>query len=96
MEEHNMVSEMYHKATKELESTIVQLEEKLSEKKAREDSLNSLTENLKAQLAEKSLMQSHIPELEQKLLLAEKTYIQEVLSSLLVCCNDNHRYSKLA
>nr|XP_009399253.1 PREDICTED: sporulation-specific protein 15-like [Musa acuminata subsp. malaccensis] len=80
MEEHNMVSEMYHKATKELESTIVQLEEKLSEKKAREDSLNSLTENLKAQLAEKSLMQSQIPELEQKLLLAEKTYIQEIES----------------
>ena len=96
MEEHNLVSKMYHKATKELESTIVQWEEKLSEKKAREDSLNSLTENLKAQLAEKSLMQSQIPELEQKLLLAEKTYIQEVLSSLLVCCNDNHRYSKLA
>lgn len=79
MEENNVTNEMYQKARNELEATTAQLEEKLLEQKAREDSLISLVENLKAELAEKSIMQAHVSELEEKLLLSEKKYAQEVL-----------------
>lgn len=75
-----MLSEMHQKERKELEVTKIQFKEKLSEQEARENSLSSLVENLKAELAEKSLMQERIQELEQKLLAAEKAYSQEVCS----------------
>ncbi|RWW75099.1 hypothetical protein BHE74_00016898 [Ensete ventricosum] len=64
MEEHNTRTETYQNARKELKAAIAQLEEKLSEQKARELSFDSLVESLKAELSEKSIMQS---ELEQKL-----------------------------
>ncbi|XP_064946546.1 sporulation-specific protein 15-like isoform X1 [Musa acuminata AAA Group] len=75
--EYSMLSEMHQKERKELEVTKIQFKEKLSEQEARENSLSSLVENLKAELAEKSLMQEQIQELEQKLLAAEKAYSQE-------------------
>ncbi|RWW75097.1 hypothetical protein BHE74_00016897 [Ensete ventricosum] len=78
MEENIILHEMHQKMRKELERT-VQLKEELTEEKAREFPLNSLVGNLEAALTEKSLMQARISELEHKLLLAEKTYIQEVL-----------------
>lgn len=78
MEENIMLHEMYQNMRRELETT-VQLKEEATEEKAREFPLNSLVGNLEAELAEKSLMQARISELEHKLLLAEKTYIQEVL-----------------
>ncbi|CAL9206889.1 unnamed protein product [Musa hybrid cultivar] len=75
--EYSMLSEMHQKERKELEVTKIQIKEKLSEQEASENSLSSLVENLKAELAEKSLMQERIQELEQKLLAAEKAYSQE-------------------
>nr|XP_009384178.1 PREDICTED: sporulation-specific protein 15 isoform X3 [Musa acuminata subsp. malaccensis] len=75
--EYSMLSEMHQKERKELEVTKIQFKEKLSEQEASENSLSSLVENLKAELAEKSLMQERIQELEQKLLAAEKAYSQE-------------------
>ena len=64
MVENNMCNEMYHNARKELEATLAQFQEQLSEQKTRESSLVSLVESLKAELSGKSLMQS---ELEQNL-----------------------------
>ncbi|URD78446.1 hypothetical protein MUK42_19123 [Musa troglodytarum] len=78
--EYSMLGEMQQKERKELEVTNIQFKEKLSEQEARENSLSSLVENLKAELAEKSLMQEQIQELEQKLLAAEKAYSQEIES----------------
>ncbi|XP_009384176.2 COP1-interactive protein 1 isoform X1 [Musa acuminata AAA Group] len=78
--EYSMLSEMHQKERKELEVTKIQFKEKLSEQEASENSLSSLVENLKAELAEKSLMQERIQELEQKLLAAEKAYSQEIES----------------
>ncbi|THU50439.1 hypothetical protein C4D60_Mb06t20240 [Musa balbisiana] len=71
-EENNMLNEMYQNARRQLEATIVQLEEKLSEQMARELSFNSIIENLKEELSEKSLMQPRISELEEKLRDAEE------------------------
>nr|XP_009405402.1 PREDICTED: golgin subfamily B member 1-like isoform X3 [Musa acuminata subsp. malaccensis] len=79
MEENIMLHEMYQNMRRELETT-VQLKEEPTKEKAREFPLNSLVGNLEAELAEKSLMQARISELEHKLLLAEKTYIQEIES----------------
>ncbi|URE13289.1 hypothetical protein MUK42_24000 [Musa troglodytarum] len=79
MEENIMLHEMYQNMRRELETT-VQLKEEPTEEKAREFPLNSFVENLEAELAEKSLMQARISELEHKLLLAEKTYIKEIES----------------
>ncbi|XP_064969296.1 uncharacterized protein LOC135584586 [Musa acuminata AAA Group] len=81
MEENIMLHEMYQNMRRELETT-VQLKEEPTKEKAREFPLNSLVGNLEAELAEKSLMQARISELEHKLLLAEKTYIQEIESSV--------------
>ncbi|CAL9095061.1 unnamed protein product [Musa acuminata var. zebrina] len=79
MEENIMLHEMYQNMRRELETT-VQLKEEPTDEKAREFPLNSLVGNLEAELAEKSLMQARISELEHKLLLYEKTYTQEIES----------------
>ncbi|XP_038985675.1 myosin-9-like isoform X3 [Phoenix dactylifera] len=78
MEENNMLNEMYQNAKKELEAIIVQLEEQVNAQKARELSLNADVENLKAELAEKSVIQSKISQLEQQLLLAETKYMEKI------------------
>ncbi|XP_008777655.2 myosin-9-like isoform X2 [Phoenix dactylifera] len=80
MEENNMLNEMYQNAKKELEAIIVQLEEQLNAQKDREVSLNADVENLKAELAEKFLIQSKISQLEQQLLLAENKYMEKIES----------------
>lgn len=69
MEEKIVLNEIYQHTQKELESTISQLEEKLSAQKARELSLDSLVESLNAELSEKSLKQEAIG---QKLSHAEE------------------------
>lgn len=78
MEENNMLNEMYQNAKKELEAIVVQLEGQLNAQKEREVSLNANVENLKAELAEKSLIQPKISQLEQQLLLAENKYMEKV------------------
>ncbi|RRT84634.1 hypothetical protein B296_00005052 [Ensete ventricosum] len=72
MEENKMLNEMYQNARRELEATIVQLEEKLNEQMAKDLSLNSIIENLKEELSEKLLMQPRISNLEEKLRDAEE------------------------
>lgn len=59
-EEKIVLNEIYQHTRKELESTIAQLEEKLSKQKTRELSLDSLVESLNAELSEKSLKQEAI------------------------------------
>lgn len=78
MEENNMLNEMYQNAKKELEAIIVQLEEQVNAQKAKEVSLNADVENLKSELAEKSMIQSKISQLEQQLLMAETKYMEKV------------------
>lgn len=80
MEENNMLNEMYQNAKKELETIIVQLEEQVNAQKAKEVSLNADLENLKAEIAEKSMIQSKISQLEQQLLMAETKYMEKIES----------------
>ncbi|XP_042402402.1 centrosomal protein of 290 kDa-like [Zingiber officinale] len=70
-EENIVLSEMYEKTKKKLEETIAQLEEKLSEQKIREFSLNSIVETLKAEITEKSLI------FEQNITYTEKQLEQQ-------------------
>lgn len=78
-EEYNKLTESYQKTKKELEAIIIQLEEQLSEQKTKEISLCADMKILKAELADKSLMQEQISELESKLLFAQKSYMEEVV-----------------
>ncbi|KAF8390899.1 hypothetical protein HHK36_023198 [Tetracentron sinense] len=80
MEENNMLNETYQDARKELQTVINQLEGQLNEQKAREDALNAEMENLKAELTQKSLLQTRVTELEQQLILAENRVKEEVES----------------
>ncbi|CAL9110322.1 unnamed protein product [Musa acuminata var. zebrina] len=77
-EEYNKVTESYQKTKKDLEAIIIQLEEQLSEQKTKEISLCADMKILKAELADKSLMQEQISELESKLLFAQKSYMEEI------------------
>ncbi|KAG1365102.1 myosin-9 [Cocos nucifera] len=80
MEENNMLNEMYENAKKELEAIVVQLEGQLNAQKERELSLNADVENLKAELAEKSLIQPKISQLEQQLLSSEDKHMETIES----------------
>lgn len=55
-----------------------QLEGKLGEEKANEDSLKAEIEKLKAEIAEKSVLQPRIKELEEQLIIAEAQWKEEV------------------
>ncbi|WOK94748.1 myosin-14-like [Canna indica] len=76
MEERDKLTEMYQKEKTELKAIIIHLKEQLHEQKNREVSLNAHVENLKVELADKSLMQDQITELEKKLLIAQKSYTE--------------------
>ncbi|KAF8412706.1 hypothetical protein HHK36_000674 [Tetracentron sinense] len=80
MEENNMLNRTYQDARKELQTVITQLEGQLNEQKAREDALMAEMENLKAELTEKSVLQTRVTELEQQLILAETQVKEEVES----------------
>lgn len=78
MEENNLLTETYQNAKKELESVILQLEQQLKEQNAKEDALRSDIENLKAEIAEKPVLQTHLKELEEQLLKNENQLKEEV------------------
>ncbi|XP_074584798.1 uncharacterized protein LOC141840648 [Curcuma longa] len=78
VEDSTLLKETYEKLRNERETSEAQLERELSKQKVKEESLNSLIDNLRAELAEKSLLQQRASDLEEKLLLAEKAYAQEV------------------
>ncbi|KAK0584572.1 hypothetical protein LWI29_015388 [Acer saccharum] len=78
MEENNLLNETYENAKKELQSMISQLEGKLQEQKTTEDTLKFDIESLKAEAAEKSLLQTRLKELEELLVKVEAQSKQEV------------------
>lgn len=78
MEENNLLTETYQNAKKELESVILQLEQQLKEQNAKEDALRSDIENLKAEIAEKPVLQTRLKELEEQLLKNENQLKEEV------------------
>lgn len=85
MEENNHLSETHQNSKKELESVILQLEEKLKEQNAKEDALKSEIENLKAEIDEKPVLQTRLKELEEQLMKSEDQLKQEVFQSLNYC-----------
>lgn len=78
MEENNLLTETYQNAKKELESVILQLEQQLKEQNAKEDALRSDIENLKAEIAEKPVLQTRLKDLEEQLLKNENQLKEEV------------------
>lgn len=80
MEENNLLNETYQHEKKELQSVIIQLEEQLKGQEANEDGLNSEIESLKAEVAEKSALQTSLEELEKQLMTAEAQLKEQVLS----------------
>lgn len=78
MEENNLLTETYQNAKKELESVILQLEQQLKEQTAKEDALRSNIENLKAEIAEKPVLQTRLKELEEQLVKNENQLKEEV------------------
>lgn len=78
MEENNLLTETYQNAKKELESVILQLEQQLKEQNTKEDALRSDIENLKAEIAEKPVLQTRLKELEEQLLKNENQLKEEV------------------
>ncbi|KAM6548633.1 hypothetical protein CsatB_020309 [Cannabis sativa] len=78
MDENNMLNETYQNARKEHQSTILQLEGNLKETKEIIDALKAENEQLKAEIAEKSSLQSRLKELEEHLLKAETQLKEEV------------------
>ena len=59
---------------------IIQLEEQLKGQEANEDGLNSEIESLKAEVAEKSALQTSLEELEKQLMTSEAQLKEQVLS----------------
>lgn len=78
MEENNLLTETYQNAKKELESVILQLEQQLKEQNAKEVALRSDIENLKAEIAEKPVLQTRLKDLEEQLLKNENQLKEEV------------------
>lgn len=83
MEENNLLTKTYQDAKEELQALIIQMERQLREQKERENALSSDVENLKAELSEKSVLQTRIIELEEELLVAKTHLKEEVLVSIL-------------
>lgn len=79
MEENNSLNETYQNAKNELQSVISQLEAQLNEKKATEETFKSEIESLKAQAAEKFVLETRIKELEELLVNVETQLKEEVL-----------------
>lgn len=78
MDENSLLNELNQNIKKELQQVISQLEEQLKEHKAGEDALKSEVENLKAEIAEKSLLEKSLKELEEQLVKTEAQLKQEV------------------
>jgi uncharacterized small protein (DUF1192 family) len=78
MEENNLLTETYQNGKKELQTVILQLEEQLKEQNAKQDALRSEIEKLKAELTEKTVMQTRLTELEEQLVKSEDRLKQEV------------------
>lgn len=78
MEENNLLTETYQNAKKELQSVILQLEQQLKEQNAKEDGLRCDIENLKAEIAEKPVLQTRLKELEEQLVKNENQLKEEV------------------
>ncbi|CBI34100.3 unnamed protein product, partial [Vitis vinifera] len=78
MEENNLLNETYQAAKNELQAVIIQLEGQLKEQKANEDAIKAEMENLKAEIADKSVLQTRLDELEKQLVLAEARLKEEV------------------
>ncbi|KAK3444654.1 hypothetical protein EUGRSUZ_A00904 [Eucalyptus grandis] len=75
MEEKNLLGETYGNSKKELESLMFQLEERAKEKQTSEDTLQCEIENLKAEILEKSALQTRLKELEE--VIAKKSITEE-------------------
>ncbi|KAM1010524.1 hypothetical protein ACFX2C_045994 [Malus domestica] len=80
MDENSLLNEVHHNTKKELQQVISNLEEQLKEQKAGEAALKSEVENLKAEVAEKPLLQNSLKELEEKLVKTEAQLQKEVES----------------
>lgn len=78
MDENNLLNELHQSTKKELQQVISQLEEQLQEHKAGGDALKSELENLKAEVAEKSLLQKSLEELKEQLVNTEAQLAKEV------------------
>ncbi|CAN6574005.1 unnamed protein product [Malus baccata var. baccata] len=66
MDENRLLDEVHQNTKKELQQVISNLEEQLKEQKAGEAALKSEVENLKAEAAEKPLLQNSLKELQTK------------------------------
>lgn len=78
MDENQLLNETYQNAKNELQSVIMQLEGQLKENKANEDAIKSEIESLKVEIAEKSLLQTRLKELEEQLVKTEARLKEEV------------------
>ena len=78
MDENSLLNEVHQNTKKELQQVISELEEQLKEQKAGEAALKSEIENLKAEVAEKPLLQNSLQELEEKLVKTEAQLQKEV------------------
>lgn len=70
---------MYQDAKEEIEQLKFQLQEMQNVHKTTESSLNADLENLKAELSQKSQLQTIISELEQQLSVVDTKHKEEVL-----------------
>lgn len=78
MDENQLLNETYQNAKNELQSVILQLEGQLKDNKSNEVALKSENENLKVEIAEKSLLQTRLKELEEQLVKTEARLKEEV------------------
>ena len=82
MEENILLNETHQNTKKELQSVILRLEEQLKDEKENEGSLKLEIKNLKAEIAESSLLQTRVKELEEQLVTVETQLKEEVLYSV--------------
>jgi golgin subfamily A member 4 len=82
----NLLNETNQNLKKELESIILDLEEKLKEHHKNEESLKSEVETLKIEIAEKSALQSRLQEIEAQLVKAESRLHEEVTDKVPMFC----------
>lgn len=79
MEESNLLNETHQNTKKELQSVILQLEEQLKEEKENKESLQLEIKNLKAKIAESSVLQTRVRDLEGQLVTVETQLKEEVV-----------------
>lgn len=84
IDEKNLLNETNQDIKKELQSFILDLEEKLKEKQKIEGSLRSEIEILKIEIAEKSVLQRQLGEIEGKLTRSESRLSEEVVLTVFI------------